>query len=77
MIEVGSEKHKEIQRNNPPNEFFWEALGERNYALLQVIDALEKLPSDGWSEGPYLLEICRKAVNFVYEPPAQRNEHQW
>lgn len=37
-------------------------------ALAEVIDALKKLPADGWSDGPYLLEKCQKALAFGYDP---------
>ena len=68
MIEVGGAKHLEIKRQNPPKDFMWEWIGELGSAIDQVIDALEKLPSDGWSDGPHLLQICRKAKQFHYEP---------
>lgn len=68
MIVVGSEKHKQIKRENPPKDIMWEMLSERSYALSQVIDALEKLPEGGWSEREHLLRVCRKAQAFVYEP---------
>ena len=55
MIEVGSEKHLEIKRNNPPKWFMWEQIAELGFALNEVIDALEKLPEGGWSEREYLL----------------------
>lgn len=31
-------------------------------ALRQVISSLETLGEDGWSEAPYLLRECRKAL---------------
>lgn len=68
MIEIGSEKHMEIKRQNPPKEFLWEWIGELGQALNTVSDALEKLPEGGWSEREYLLEVCRKAREFHYEP---------
>lgn len=68
MIEIGSEKHLEIKRNNPPKDIMWEMIAERSYALDQVIDALEKLPTGGWSERDHLLDVCRKANAYTYEP---------
>ena len=68
MIVVGSEKHMQIKANNPPKEFMWEWIGELGSAIDQVIDALEHLPADGWSDGPHLLNVCRKAKSFRYEP---------
>jgi hypothetical protein len=68
MIEVGSEKHMDIKRANPPKDIMWEMLMERGYALDQVIDALEHLPEGGWSEREHLLNVCKKAQAFVYEP---------
>ena len=68
MIEVGSEKHRDIKRNNPPKDIMWEMIAERDCALGKVIDALEHLPADGWSDGPRLLELCRKAKGFFFEP---------
>lgn len=68
MIEVGSEIHREIRRSNPPKDILWEWIAELGYALDQVIDALEKLPADGWSEGSHLLEVCRKARDYRYDP---------
>ena len=68
MIEVGSEKHLDIKRNNPPKWFMWEQIAELGFALNEVIDALEKLPEGGWSEREYLLAKCRKARDFRYDP---------
>jgi hypothetical protein len=68
MIEIGSEKHKEIKRHNPPKWFMWELIGELGYALNQVEDALQKLPEGGWSEREHLLSVCRRAREFHYEP---------
>lgn len=68
MIEIGSEKHMELKRNNPPKDIMWEWITELGYALDQVIDALEKLPAEGWSEGSHLLEICKKAREYHYDP---------
>jgi hypothetical protein len=68
MIEIGGEKHKEIKRNNPPKDIMWECITELSYALDQVIDALEKLPADGWSDGPHLLQVCKKAREYHYDP---------
>jgi hypothetical protein len=68
MIEIGSEKHKDIKRNNPPKDFMWEWIGELGCALDEVIDALEHLPESGWSERENLLKRCRKAKSFSYEP---------
>ena len=68
MIEIGSEKHLEIKRNNPPKWFMWELIEELGFALNEVIDALEKLPEGGWSEREYLLGKCREARDFRYNP---------
>ncbi len=68
MIEIGSEKHLQIKRENPPKYIMWEMLAECGYALDQVIDALERLPECGWSEREHLLSVCKKAQAFVYEP---------
>src|SRR3990167_3920594 len=68
MIEVGSDKHLEIKRNNPPTWFLYELVGELGSALGEVIDALEKLPAGGWSERDWLLEVCKKARDFRYDP---------
>jgi hypothetical protein len=48
-------------------ERLWEMLVERNEALNEVIEAIKKLPADGWSDGPYLLERCIKATRFPEE----------
>ncbi len=68
MIEIGSEKHKDIKRANPPKWFMWEWIGELGVAVDEVINALEHLPEDGWSEREHLLKVCRKAKEFHYEP---------
>ena len=68
MIEIGSEKHRQIRESNPPKEFMWEWIGELGFAIDQVLDALEKLPEGGWSEREHLLEVCKKAKAFHYEP---------
>ncbi len=39
------------------------ALDEAREALEQVVDCLEKLPADGWSDGPHLLRVCRSALS--------------
>jgi hypothetical protein len=67
MIEIGSEKHMEIKRNNPPKYVMWEMLGERGYVLDEVVRALEQFDGE-WSEKDRLLDMCKKAQAFVYEP---------
>lgn len=68
MIVVGSEKHLEIKRSNPPKDTMWEWIMELGSALDQTIDALEKLPVGGWSEREHILAVCRKAREFHYDP---------
>jgi hypothetical protein len=38
------------------------AIAAMECALRQVIKSLETLGEDGWSEAPYLLQECRKAL---------------
>src|SRR5690348_12722075 len=73
MIEIGSDKHMQIKAENPPKWAMWEMLAERGEALAEVIDALKKLPADGWSDGPYLLEKCQRAMSFAYDPRKDMN----
>jgi hypothetical protein len=42
------------------------ATAKMECALRQVISSLETLGDDGWSEAPYLLRECRRALD--YEP---------
>ena len=66
MIEVGSEKHMEIKRQNPPKWFMWEMIGEMGTALDEVINSLEHAaPGCDW---PHLLDVCRKARDYRYDP---------
>ena len=68
MIEIGSADHQALKDANPPNWLMWEMLAEKSYALDKVIDALEKLGLDGWSDAPHLMQVCRKAQAFPREP---------
>lgn len=43
-------------------EIVWDLIIKQGTALNEVIDALEKLPQDGWSEREHLLKLCRKAM---------------
>jgi hypothetical protein len=64
MIEIGSELHQRLKENNPSKDLMWEMIAEKNDALGQVIKALKELGLDGWSEAPYLLNVCQKAFSF-------------
>lgn len=68
MIEIGSAKHLEIKRANPPKEFLLELVGELRGVLLEVVGSLKKPPEGGWSERERLLASCCKALDFDYEP---------
>ena len=66
MIAIGSELHQRLKEANPPKWLLFEMLGEKDFALREVIDALEHLGIDGWSEAPHLLSVCRKAMKFPH-----------
>jgi hypothetical protein len=48
---------EEIYRKQAENE-------QLRAALTQVISSLETLGEDGWSDAPYLLRACRKALKI-------------
>lgn len=72
MIEVGSEKHMDIKRNNPPKDFMWEWIGELGIAIDAVMNALESPNADNFSERERLLKICQRAKEFHYDPAVWR-----
>ena len=68
MIEIGSEDHQALKDANPPKWLMWEMLAEKDDALGQVIDCLQKLGLDAWSDAPHLMSVCRRAQSFPKEP---------